>query len=140
MYALKCASTNLFQIQIILVHIPAPVYNFKIKIISNSLNIFSRKHKRRHVYLHIPYDRSSYYRGYQTITTMNHCCCCFNGLWKVKTKYIVLCLNVFAKLQKAIEASCHPDLLSNCRNSSHMLWPYQSTKRFISPFQVVCKA
>ena len=55
-------------------------------------------------------------------------------------KYIVLCLNVLAKLQKPKETSCHPALMGNCSTCRHMLWPYQSTKWFIiSPFQVVCE-
>ena len=28
---------------------------------------------------------------------MNHCCYCFDGVWKVKAKYIVLCLNALGK-------------------------------------------
>ena len=112
-----------------------PVYNFKIKRIPSSLNIFNRKNKRCPIYLPIPYNRPSLSRGHQTITIMNYCCYCFNGLWKVKAKYIVLCLNAFAKLQNAKREFRHLVLMGNCPTCSLMPWPYQSTGWFvISPF------
>ena len=37
----------------------------------------------------------------------------FDGLWKVKAKYIVLCLNALAKLRNAKGASYHPVLMGN---------------------------
>ena len=37
----------------------------------------------------------------------------FDGLWKVKAKYIVLCLNASAKLQNVRGASCPPALIGN---------------------------
>ena len=72
---------------------------------------------------------------------MNHCCYYFDGLWKVKAKSIVLCLNALAQLKNAMSASWHPALMGNCPTCSRIPWPYQSTKWFvISPFQVVCRA
>ena len=120
--------------QIILVNIPTQAYSFKIKRIPSSLNIFN---------LPIPYSQPLLSRGHQTITLtiINHCCYRFDGLWKVKHKYIVLCLNVFAKLHNERGISLHPVILANCGTCSHIFWPYQSTEWFvISPFQVVCRA
>ena len=73
---------------------------------------------------------------------MNHCCYCFDGFWNVKkVKYIILCLDAFAKLLNARGASRHAALMGNCPNCKHVTWPYQSTKWFvISPFQMVCEA
>ena len=59
---------------------------------------------------------------------MNQCCYCFDGLWKVKAKYKVLCLNALAKLQNARGASRHLALMGNCPICNHMRWPYQSAK------------
>ena len=86
------------------------------KRIPSSLNIFSRKNKRCYVYLVSSYNWPTFTRDHQTVTIMNQCCYCFDGLWKVKAKYKILCLNALAKLQK------------NCQTCSHMHWPYQSTK------------
>ena len=104
-----------------------------IKRIPGRLNIFTWKNKRCYVYL---------CRGYQTATMMNQCCCSFDGLWKVKkVKYVVMCLNVLAKLQNGMGASHHPVLMSNCPTCSHMPCSYQSTNWFfISQFQVVYRA
>ena len=73
-----------------------------------SLNTFIRKNKRHYVYSPIPHNWPSISRDHQTVKIMNHFCYCLYGLWKVKGKYIqnailyiVLCLNVLAKLQKA---------------------------------------
>ena len=61
-----------------------------------------------------------------------------DGLWKVKAEYIVLCLNGSAKFQNTSRASCHLDLMGNCRTCSHK--PYQHSERFISsPRQVGCR-
>ena len=58
---------------------------------------------------------------------MNHCCYCFDGLWKVKVN--------------ARGGSCHLVLMDNCPTCSHMPWPYQATKWLaISSYQVVCGA
>ena len=46
----------------------------------------------------IPYNWLSISRDHQTVTIMNHCCHSFDGFWKVKAKYVVLCLNALAKL------------------------------------------
>ena len=55
------------------------------------------------------------------------------------TKCIVLGLSALAKLQNLTEASRHPALMGNCPTCSHIPWPYQSTKWFVSSlFQVVC--
>ena len=118
MQALKCASgKNNYpcQIQIILVNILTRAYNFKIERIPSNLKIFTQKNRRCYVYLPIPYNRPSLSRGHQTVTTMNHCCYCFDGLWNVKVKYIALCLNAFAKLQNVRGASCHPFFMAAAR-------------------------
>ena len=102
MQALKCAYSKnnyLFHIYVILVNIPTRAYNFKIKRIQSSWGIFTRKNKRRFVYFLIPYNRPPLSRGHLTATIMNHCCYCFDGLWKIKAKNLALCLNAFAKLQ-----------------------------------------
>ena len=39
----------------------------------------------------------------------------FGGLWKVKVKYIVLCLNASAKFWNVKGASYHPALMGNTR-------------------------
>ena len=109
-----------------------------IKRISSNLNIFTRENKRCYVYLPTPNNRPSLSSDRRTVTILNHCCCCFNGLWKVKAKYIVLCLNALAKLQNARGACHHSVLMGNWPTCSHMSWHYQSTKRFvISPFHAV---
>ena len=69
-------------------------------------------------------NRLSLFRGHQTVT-MNHCCYCFDGPWKVRTKYIVLHLNVFAKLENPRGKSHLPVLMGNC--PTRMPWPYQFT-------------
>ena len=86
------------------------------------------------------YIRSSLSRGHETVTmTMNYCCYCFDGLWKVKAKYIVLCSNALAKWQNATGTSHHPNLMDNCPTCNGMARPYQSTERLaVSPFQVKC--
>ena len=124
---LKCASSN---------------YNFMKKRIPSSLNLSTAKNKRCYVYLPIPYNQPPLSRDHQTVKMMNHCCYCFDGLWKVeKVKYAILCLNALAKLHNAREASRHPALVDNCPNCNDMFWPYQSTKWFvISLFQMLCGA
>ena len=67
-----------------------------IKIITSSLNNFTSKNKRCYVYLPTPYNRLSLSRDHQTVTIMNHCCYCFDGVG-METKYIALCLNTLAK-------------------------------------------
>ena len=110
-----------------------------IKRIPSSLNIFTRKNKRCYVYIPIPYNRYSISRDHHTATIMNHCCYCFDRLWKVKAKCTVLCLNALAKLQNARGASRYPAFMGDCLSFCDMLWPYQSCKWFvISPFQVLC--
>ena len=50
-------------------------------------------------------------RGHQTVAIMKHSATLlilFDGLQKVKAKYIVLCLNCPAKFQNARESSCYP--------------------------------
>ena len=42
---------------------------------------------------------------------MNHCFYCLDGLWNVKAKYIVLCLNALAKLQNPKGVSRPPALM-----------------------------
>ena len=99
------------------------------------------KNKRCYVYLPIPYNRPSLSRDHQRVTTINHCCYCFDDLWKVKAKHVALWSSHLAKLQNARGASHHPALMGNCLTCSHMLWPYQFTKWFvITPSQVVCGA
>ena len=99
-----------------------------------SINIFTRKNKRSHVYLPIPYNWPSLSKDHQAVTIMNHCCYGFDG------QIIVFCLSASAKLQNPKEASRHPALMGKCSTCSHILWPCQSTKWFvISPFQVVCE-
>ena len=72
---------------------------------------------------------------------MNHCCYCFGSPWKVKAKYIVLCLNAFAKLQSTTRAFRAPVFMRNCSICSHLPWPYQSIECYvISPLQVMCRA
>ena len=96
------------------------------------------KNKRCHVYLPVPYNWPSLSKDHQTVTMMNHCCYSFDGLWKVKIKYKVLCLNALAKLQNARGAFRHPALMGNYLTCSHVPWLHQSTKWFvISPSQVV---
>ena len=107
-----------------------------IKRIPSKLNIFTRENKRCYVYLPTPNNRPSLSSDRRTVTILNRCC--FNGLWKVKDKYIVLCLNALAKLQNARGACHHSVLMGNWPTYSHMSWHYQSTKRFvISPFHAV---
>ena len=57
-------------------------------------------------------------------------CHYFDGLWKVKAKYIVLCLNALAKLWNVRGTSRHPAFMGNCLTCSHF-WPHQSTKWFV---------
>ena len=47
-------------------------------------------------------SNTSNFSKYQTVTIMIVIvdCYCFDGPWKVKAKYIVSCLNAFAKLKK----------------------------------------
>ena len=45
----------------------------------------------------------------------------FDGLWKMKAKYIVLCLNASAKLQNPSGVSRLPALIGNCWTWSHVL-------------------
>ena len=111
---------SLLQIQLILLNISTQAYNIPLK-------------KK---------NQPPLSRGHQTVTMiMNYCCYCFDGLWKVKPKYIVLCSNALAKLQNVRGTSRHPVLKDNCPTCSDMARSYQSTEWFIlSPFQVVCKA
>ena len=60
---------NLFQTKIILVN---RAYNFKIKRIPRSVNIFTRKDKKCHANRPIPYNRHLLSRGHQTVTITNH--------------------------------------------------------------------
>ena len=61
-------------------------------------------------------------------------------VWIPLLSYIVLCLNVFAKLQNARGAFRQPVLMGTSL-LVNMCWPYQSTEWFvISPFQVVYRA
>ena len=62
---------------------------------------------------------------------MNHFCYYFDDLWKVKARYIVLCLNALAKLQNVKGTYRHPALIGDCPTCSYMPWPYQSTKLFL---------
>ena len=78
------------------------------------------ENKRCYVYLPITHNRPSLSRHHQRVTIMNHCCYCYDDLWKVKAKYTVLCLSALAKLQNAREASHHPALIGNCPACSHM--------------------
>ena len=94
----------------------------------SSLNIFNRKSKRCSIYFPVPYNWPSLSRGHQTVTIMNHCCYCFNDLWKVKAKYMVLCLNAFAKLLNAKRESHHLVLMGNCLTCSLVPWSCQSTE------------
>ena len=122
-------------------NIPSRAYNFRIKIIPNDLKISTRKNKRCYVNLPIPYNRPSLSRGYRQVTIINHCCNCFDGIWKVKVKFIVFCLNAFAKLQIAKRGSRHPILMGSWPSCSHMPCTCQSSEWLvISPFQVVCRA
>ena len=144
--------TNLWQFWKSKLNIRIKVHFFQLqyhdKKNSSSLNIFIRKNKRCYVYLPIPHNRPSLSKDHQTVPIMNHCCYCFDRLWKAKGKYIqytilfiVLCLNALAKLQSARRASRHPALIGNCPTCNHMPWPYQSTKWFvISTLRVMCKA
>ena len=111
MKASKCASSKnncRFEIQTILVNIPTWAYGFKIKRIPSSLSIFTLKNN-----LPIPYNLPSLSSAHETVAIMNHCCYCFDGLWKVKVKYIILCLNAFAKLRSAKETSRQTVLMGN---------------------------
>ena len=72
-------------------------YN-NIKRIPSSLNIFTWKNKRCYLYLPIKYNHPSPSRDHQKVKVINRCCYYFDGLWKMKAKYIVLSLNAFAKL------------------------------------------
>ena len=125
MWALKCASFN---------------YNFTMKRIPSSLNICTRKRKRCHVYLLMPYNWPSNSNNNE-VTIMNHYYYWFDGLWNVKAKYIVLCWNALTKWQNPKGASGQTALMGNCSTGSHMPWPYQSTKLFvIILLQVVFRA
>ena len=62
---------------------------------------------------------------------MNCCCYCFDGLWKVKVKYVVLCSNAFAKLQNARGTSRHPVLKDNSPTCNDMARSYQSIEWFV---------
>ena len=129
----------LFQIQINLINISTRAYNFKIKRIPSSLNIFTQRNKRCYVCLPIPCNQPSLSKYHQTVTIMNHCCYCFDGLLKMKIENILLCLSVLAKFQNARGASRHPSLINNCPACGHIPRSYQSIKRFvISPLQLVC--
>ena len=126
--------------QIVLVNIPTRAHNFKIKRISNSLNLSTWKNKGFYVYLPIPYNWSSLSRGHQIVTIMNHCCYCFDGLWKVKAKYVVQCLNAFVnRLQNVKGAFRHPVLMGNCPNCRHKPWPYQSTEWCLNSLSKSCQ-
>ena len=59
-------------LKIILVNILIQVYNLMIKRIPNSLNIFTKKDKRCHVSIPIPYIWPYLARGHQTVTVINH--------------------------------------------------------------------
>ena len=121
MQVLQCASSKnsyLFQIQLILLNIPNRAYIFKKKKKKNPQKLkhfyLEKKNMLCLCYLPIPHNRHSLSGGHQTVTMiMNSCCYCFNGLWKVKVKYIVLCSNAFAKLQNARGTSRHPVLMDN---------------------------
>ena len=63
---------------------------------------------------------------------MNHCCYCFDGLQRMKTKYIVLCVNALAKYQNARGASHHLVFMVNYGTFSFMPWPYQFINRLLS--------
>ena len=63
----------------------------------------------------------------------------FDSFWKVKTKYIVLCLNGLAKFWNAWRASCHPATIGNCLTCNHMSQPYKTSEWFaISPLHMIC--
>ena len=69
------------------------------------------KNRRCYVYLPIPYNGPSLSRGHQRVTVINHCCYCFDDLWKVKAKYLALCSNDLVKFQNARGACHHPGLI-----------------------------
>ena len=117
-----------YQIKIILVNIQNRAYNFKIKRIPRTVNIFTRKNKKCYVNRSLPYNRPSLSIGHKTVTITNHCYYCFDGLWKMKTKYLVF------ETQSTRGASRHPLLMDNCPTCSHMPWPYQSIYLFIYLF------
>ena len=74
--------------------------------------------------------RLSLSRGHQTVTTMNHCCC-FDGLWKFEVKYIVLCLNAFAKLQHVRGAFSFPFLAGNAQLVVTFLGPINTQNQSV---------
>ena len=64
----------------------------------------------------------------------------FDGLWKVKAKYIVLFLNAWANFQNASVAFPHSALMSNFPTCNHVYLPHQSNEYFdISLFHVMCE-
>lgn len=65
----------------------------------------------------------------------------FDGLWKVKAKYILFWLNALAMFLNVKRASRHPALIGNYLTCSQMSWVYQPSEWFvISSFKVVCGA
>ena len=52
----------------------------------------------------------------------------FDGLWKVKDNYVVLCLNASPKLLNLREASRLLALIGICLTWSHMFYSYQSSE------------
>ena len=51
----------------------------------------------------------------------------FDGLGKVKVKYVVFSLDALAKFQNVRIASRRPAWIGNCWTYSHMSQPYQSS-------------
>ena len=49
------------------------------------------------VYIPAPYSEPSLSKDHQTVTIINHCCYWFDGFGRMKTKYVVFCLNPLAK-------------------------------------------
>ena len=82
-------------------------------------------------FLPVPYNWFSLSKNHQRVAVMNHCFYCFDGFWKVKAKYIVLCLNALAKLKNVTGTSRHSVLMGNCPTFSHMPSLHQSTKWFL---------
>ena len=98
---------------------PNSAYSFMIKShvksISIGLNILPRKNKRCYVYLPIhtmymvfTFQRPSSSNNNESLLLL------FASLWRLKTKYIVLCLNASPNFQKVSVASYHPALMSSC--------------------------
>ena len=91
-----------------------------IKSIPSGLNNLTQKNKRCYVHLPVSYMHLSFSKDHQNGSNKELLLLLSDSLWKVKAKYIVLCLNASANFQNANIVSHYPTLMSNCPTCSHM--------------------